>query len=146
MWHWRISGTAAAGNDVVQPGAGERPVPVRGGAGDAEQVGGLFQRQASEVAEPHQLRLARVCRRQLGQGLVQGQEFAASSPFLFFADHKPELAKLVKKGRREFLAQWRGLAVDCHLARGARGIGAGALGNHLCRASRNRRFKTGSDG
>lgn len=38
--------------------------------------------------------------------LFQGQEFAASSPFFFFADHKPELARIVYKGRREFLAQF----------------------------------------
>lgn len=41
--------------------------------------------------------------------LFQGQEFAASSPFLFFADHKPELAEKVRKGRVEFLEQWRSL-------------------------------------
>lgn len=39
--------------------------------------------------------------------LFQGQEFGASSKFLFFADHKPELAKSVAKGRIEFLEQWR---------------------------------------
>lgn len=38
--------------------------------------------------------------------LFQGQEFAASAPFLFFADHHPELAELVRKGRFEFLAQF----------------------------------------
>jgi maltooligosyltrehalose trehalohydrolase len=43
--------------------------------------------------------------------LFQGQEFASSAPFLFFADHKPELAKLVRDGRSEFLAQWRNLAL-----------------------------------
>lgn len=43
--------------------------------------------------------------------LFQGQEFAASSPFLFFADHKPELARLVAQGRREFLSQFPGLAL-----------------------------------
>ena len=42
--------------------------------------------------------------------LFQGQEFAASSPFLYFADHNPELASLVAKGRREFLGQFRSLA------------------------------------
>lgn len=42
--------------------------------------------------------------------LFQGQEFAASSPFFYFADHKPELAKLVCKGRAEFLSQFRSLA------------------------------------
>jgi maltooligosyltrehalose trehalohydrolase len=36
----------------------------------------------------------------------QGQEFAASSPFYFFADHNPHLAKLVRKGRIEFLQQF----------------------------------------
>lgn len=49
----------------------------------------------------------------LGPGtpmLFQGQEFASSAPFLFFADHEPELADLVRKGRAEFLAQWRNLA------------------------------------
>jgi maltooligosyltrehalose trehalohydrolase len=49
----------------------------------------------------------------LGPGtpmLFQGQEFASSAPFLFFADHKPELAEMVRKGRKEFLSQWRSLA------------------------------------
>ena len=43
--------------------------------------------------------------------LFQGQEFASSAPFLFFADHKPELADLVGQGRREFLAQFATLAL-----------------------------------
>jgi maltooligosyltrehalose trehalohydrolase len=49
----------------------------------------------------------------LGPGtpmLFQGQEFAASSPFLYFADHIDELAAAVKKGRGEFLAQFRSIA------------------------------------
>jgi maltooligosyltrehalose trehalohydrolase len=41
--------------------------------------------------------------------LFQGQEFAASSPFLFFADHKPELAKKIREGRVKFLEQWQSL-------------------------------------
>ncbi len=48
----------------------------------------------------------------LGPGtpmLFQGQEFASSAPFLFFADHKPDLARMVRKGREEFLEQWRSL-------------------------------------
>jgi maltooligosyltrehalose trehalohydrolase len=37
--------------------------------------------------------------------LFMGQEFAASSPFLYFTDHTPELGKLVTEGRRtEFKA------------------------------------------
>ncbi len=41
--------------------------------------------------------------------LFQGQEFQSSSSFLFFADHKPELAQKIKDGRKEFLEQWRAL-------------------------------------
>lgn len=43
--------------------------------------------------------------------LFQGQEFAASTPFLYFADHTPELATLVGRGRAEFLAQFPSLAL-----------------------------------
>jgi maltooligosyltrehalose trehalohydrolase len=42
--------------------------------------------------------------------LFQGQEFAASTPFLYFADHKPEIAEYVQKGRKEFLSQFQGLS------------------------------------
>lgn len=42
--------------------------------------------------------------------LFQGQEFAATSPFFYFADHKDEIAHLVAQGRAEFLAQFRSLA------------------------------------
>ncbi|MDP9359850.1 MAG: malto-oligosyltrehalose trehalohydrolase [Acidobacteriota bacterium] len=41
--------------------------------------------------------------------LFQGQEFGASTPFLYFADHKPELAEAVGRGRREFLEQFPSL-------------------------------------
>jgi maltooligosyltrehalose trehalohydrolase len=44
--------------------------------------------------------------------LFQGQEFAASSPFVYFADHQPELAVLVAKGREEFLAQFPSIASE----------------------------------
>ena len=42
--------------------------------------------------------------------LFQGQEFAASAPFLYFADHNPELAELVRAGRQEFLTQFPSIA------------------------------------
>jgi maltooligosyltrehalose trehalohydrolase len=38
--------------------------------------------------------------------LFQGQEFGASTPFLYFADHRPELADAVQKGRAQFLSQF----------------------------------------
>ncbi len=44
--------------------------------------------------------------------LFQGQEFAASTPFLYFADHQPELAKLVAEGRARFLRQFPSIASE----------------------------------
>jgi maltooligosyltrehalose trehalohydrolase len=45
----------------------------------------------------------------LGPGtpmLFQGEEFAASAPFLYFADHEPDLARQVRTGRASFLSQF----------------------------------------
>jgi maltooligosyltrehalose trehalohydrolase len=42
--------------------------------------------------------------------LFMGQEFAASAPFLYFADHNPDLAKRVAQGRAEFLKQFKSFA------------------------------------
>ncbi len=42
--------------------------------------------------------------------LFQGQELAASQPFVYFADHGPELARLVRQGRLDFLSQFPSLA------------------------------------
>lgn len=39
--------------------------------------------------------------------LFQGQEFAASSPFFYFADHHEELARMVHEGRKAFMRQFR---------------------------------------
>jgi maltooligosyltrehalose trehalohydrolase len=44
--------------------------------------------------------------------LFQGQEFASSSPFLYFADHKPEIAGMAHDGRKKFLKQFRSLATS----------------------------------
>lgn len=46
--------------------------------------------------------------------LFQGQEFAASAPFLYFAHHNPELAKAVAEGRAKFFAQFSSIA-SCEL-------------------------------
>jgi maltooligosyltrehalose trehalohydrolase len=43
--------------------------------------------------------------------IFQGQEFAASNNFFYFADHNKKLAELVTKGRAEFLSQFRSLAL-----------------------------------
>ena len=42
--------------------------------------------------------------------LFQGQEFAASSPFYYFADHHTELGKLICSGREKELSQFPSLA------------------------------------
>ena len=45
----------------------------------------------------------------LGPGtpmLFQGQEFGASTPFLFFADMPEYIRDIVRKGRKEFMSQW----------------------------------------
>ncbi len=44
--------------------------------------------------------------------LFQGEEFAASSPFLYFADHAADIAEQVRRGRAAFLAQFPSLAAD----------------------------------
>jgi maltooligosyltrehalose trehalohydrolase len=44
--------------------------------------------------------------------LFMGEEFGASTPFLFFADHTRELNKLVSKGRHQFLSQFRSVGCD----------------------------------
>lgn len=45
----------------------------------------------------------------------QGQEFWASAPFVFFADHHAELAALVRQGRAEFMRNFRCLSGDGEL-------------------------------
>jgi maltooligosyltrehalose trehalohydrolase len=42
--------------------------------------------------------------------LFQGEEFAASAPFLYFADHQGDLADAVAKGRADFMTQFRSIA------------------------------------
>jgi maltooligosyltrehalose trehalohydrolase len=49
--------------------------------------------------------------------LFQGQEFAASTPFLYFADHPGELGRMVAAGRRKFLAQFASIAAPQMQAR-----------------------------
>ena len=49
--------------------------------------------------------------------LFQGQEFVASAPFLYFAEHRDELAALVRRGRTEFLGQFPHIAAPESTAR-----------------------------
>jgi maltooligosyltrehalose trehalohydrolase len=41
--------------------------------------------------------------------LFQGQEFCASAPFQYFANHEQDLAKIVRRGRADFLKQFASL-------------------------------------
>ncbi len=43
--------------------------------------------------------------------LFQGQEFGATTPFLYFCDHKAEISRQVRAGRAKFLAQFRSLSL-----------------------------------
>jgi len=50
----------------------------------------------------------------LGPGtpmLFQGEEHTSSRPFLYFADHQPDIANAVRDGRRDFLKQFRSIAL-----------------------------------
>jgi maltooligosyltrehalose trehalohydrolase len=72
----------------------------------------LLGRRIHQIAAPGVLR-AVTALHLLGPGtpmLFMGQEFACSAPFLYFADHKPELAAQVAKGRREFVEQFPSIA------------------------------------
>jgi maltooligosyltrehalose trehalohydrolase len=67
-----------------------------------------FGLRLHELASPGRFR-ALVALMLLGPGtplIFQGQEFAASTPFLYFADHTQELREPIREGRREFLAQF----------------------------------------
>ena len=44
--------------------------------------------------------------------LFQGQEFAASTPFLYFARHEDALDALVRKGRHAFMTQFPNIASE----------------------------------
>src|SRR5262249_55239701 len=71
----------------------------------------LYGRRLHQLTSPGRFR-ALTALLLLGSGtplLFQGQEFAASTPFRYFADHNPDLARQVAKGRTEFLRQFRAL-------------------------------------
>jgi maltooligosyltrehalose trehalohydrolase len=71
-----------------------------------------FGRRLNQVASPARLR-AMTALTLLGPAtpmLFQGQEFASSAPFLYFADHKEELSEPVAVGRKAFLLQFPSIA------------------------------------
>jgi maltooligosyltrehalose trehalohydrolase len=70
--------------------------------------------RAHQISSPGQLRAMTALWLLMPQTpmFFQGQEFAASSPFLYFACHNPELAKLVRAGRAREMAQFPSVATD----------------------------------
>jgi maltooligosyltrehalose trehalohydrolase len=67
-----------------------------------------FGKRIHEMASPGRYR-ALTALMLLGPGtplLFQGQEFASSAPFLYFADHSGSLGEDVRAGRRQFLSQF----------------------------------------
>ena len=80
-----------------------------------DQVGNrAFGERLSHLVEPERLSLARAVHLLAPQVplLFMGEEWAASSPFLFFVDFEndPELAKAVREGRRGEFARFKAFA------------------------------------
>lgn len=72
-----------------------------------DQVGNrAFGSRLTEDVAPDQYRLASALLLLLPYTplLFMGQEFAASTPFLYFTDHNPDLGRLVTEGRRKEFA------------------------------------------
>jgi maltooligosyltrehalose trehalohydrolase len=68
--------------------------------------------RAHDVTSPGQLRAMTALLLLMPQTpmLFQGQEWAASSPFHYFADHTPEIGKLVRQGRAKEMSQFPSIA------------------------------------
>ncbi len=78
-----------------------------------DQIGNSAQgRRAQELTSPgrHRALTALLLLAPQTPMLFQGQEFSATAPFLFFADHEVDLANLVRDGRQEALRQFRSLS------------------------------------
>ena len=101
-YHWQKQRRGTPGLDVL-------PAAFVTYLENHDQVANTpFGRRLHQVCSPARLR-ALTALTLLGPAspmLFQGQEFASSAPFLYFADHKAELRGPVSKGRREFLSQF----------------------------------------
>jgi maltooligosyltrehalose trehalohydrolase len=73
-----------------------------------DQVANALGRRLPDLGDPG-VRRALTALLLLGPAtplLFQGQEWFSSTPFLYFADHPPELAQLVREGRSGFMSQF----------------------------------------
>ncbi|MCC7327645.1 MAG: malto-oligosyltrehalose trehalohydrolase [Burkholderiales bacterium] len=85
------------------------PVAFVAFAQNHDQIGNrALGERIAEIAEPEVLRALTACLLLAPQVplLFMGEEFAASTPFLFFCDFGPELAAAVTRGRREEFARF----------------------------------------
>jgi maltooligosyltrehalose trehalohydrolase len=95
--------------------------------------------------------------------LFQGQEIGAETPWKYFADHVPELARKVRDGRVGFMSQFRRIAMpetrvllpdpgdpatfeSCNLAAARGSAAAAALHHDLLRVRRENPFTREEDG
>jgi maltooligosyltrehalose trehalohydrolase len=85
-----------------------------------DQVGNrAFGERLGHVVSPAAYRAASalICLVPYTPMLFMGQEWAASTPFRYFTDHKPELGRLVTKGRREEFSAFEAFADPATRAR-----------------------------
>jgi maltooligosyltrehalose trehalohydrolase len=122
-YYARYSGTTVAIADCIQNGFGQEGhgTPVRPDAADPascfvfciqnhDQVGNrpFGDRLHHEInADRYRVASAVLLLAPETPLLFMGQEFAASSPFLFFTDHPVDLGKLVTDGRRKEFAGFK---------------------------------------
>jgi len=92
-----------------EPSAKLAPAAFVAFAQNHDQIGNrAFGQRLSVLAEPDLLRALTACVLLSPQVpmLFMGEEFAASTPFLFFCDFGPELAEAVTRGRRAEFARF----------------------------------------
>ena len=96
-----------------EPSADLPPPAFVSFAQNHDQIGNrAFGERLSTLVAPDLLRALTACILLAPQVplLFMGEEFAASTPFLFFCDFGPELAAAVTRGRREEFARFAGFA------------------------------------
>ena len=108
----RASGTAGRSSGAAHPRSISRPARFVSYIENHDQVANsAFGRRLHQLSSPGRYR-ALTALTLLGPAtplLFQGQEFASTAPFLFFADHREELRQAIADGRREFLSQFLGV-------------------------------------
>jgi maltooligosyltrehalose trehalohydrolase len=85
-----------------------------------DQIGNrAFGERLTQLADPEALRAAQALLLLAPQIplLFMGEEYGSRAPFLYFTDHKPELARLVREGRHREFAHFSAFADERRRAR-----------------------------